>query len=112
MEPEAELRRICAFIGLEWDPAMLAYHQRVSKSVPDEKRHIWPLQDKPPQRDNLDRWKREMSSGMRVAFEKRAGPMLREMGYETYARFPNRGVLEELKSFGRRLVGAARRRGR
>jgi hypothetical protein len=112
MEPEAELRRICAFIGLEWDPAMLAYHQQVSKSVPDEKRHIWPLLDKPPQRDNLDRWKREMSSGMRVAFEKRAGPMLREMGYETYARFPNRGVLEELKSFGGRLVGAARRRGR
>ena len=109
-EPEAELRRICGFLGLEWDPGMLAYHQQVSKSVPDEKRHIWPLLDKPPQTDNLDRWKREMRPGMRVAFEKRAGGMLREMGYETYANFPNRGTLEELKSFARRVLKVAQRR--
>lgn len=111
-EPEPELRRICSFLNVAFDPEMLEYHERVSRSVPEEKRHIWPLLNKPPQKENLDRWRKEMSAGQRVAFEKRAGGMLRAMRYETYAGYPTRGTLEEVRSFARRVFGAARRMGR
>ncbi|MGH7658900.1 MAG: sulfotransferase family protein, partial [Gemmatimonadales bacterium] len=111
-EPEPVLRRLCTFLGITYDPQMLKYHERVSRSVPEEKRHIWPLLSKPPQHENLDRWRKEMSAGQRVAFEKRAGGMLRAMGYETYTRYPTRGTGEEVMSFARRVLGAFWRRGK
>lgn len=111
-EPEPELRRLCTFLGIAYDPQMLKYYERVSRSVPEEKRHIWPLLNKPPQHENLDRWRKEMSAGQRVAFEKRAGGMLRAKGYETYARYPTRGTMEEVRSFARRVLGTLWRRGK
>ena len=84
-DPGRALRPLTAFLGLDWSPAMLEYHRRVGAAVPDEKRHIWPLLDRPPQEAARYRWKREMSGGERVCFEKRAGRVLAESGYEVLA---------------------------
>ena len=83
--PEGALRPLAAFLRLAWSPEMLEYHRRVGSAVPEEKRHIWPLLDRPPQEAARYRWKREMSSGKRVCFEKRAGRVLAESGYEVLA---------------------------
>ncbi|MFW6088552.1 MAG: sulfotransferase family protein [Gemmatimonadota bacterium] len=109
-DPEAVLRPLCAFLSLEFDPAMLAYHARVGDAVPDEKRHIWPLIDRPPQADNVERWRTGMSHGMRVCFEKRARDVLAECGYEVLDGRPGGAYATEVAAMLRRTYGAFRRR--
>jgi len=109
-DPEAVLYPLCGFLELEFDPGMLAYHLRVADAVPDEKRHIWPLIDRPPQADNVERWRTRLSRGMRVCFEKRAGPVLAECGYEVLAGRPGGAYATELAVMLRRTAGALRRR--
>jgi len=107
--PETELRRLCAFLGLPWASSMLEYHRDVKRSVPDAKRHIWPLLDRPPLKDNANRWKRELSTGQRIGFEKRAAGLLRAMGYETLAD-PTGGYGAEVASVAGRVWRNLRRR--
>ena len=111
-EPEARLREISAFLGVEYSPAMLAYPDNVEKSIPASKRHIWPLIDRPPQKDNVGRWKSRMSPAERICFEKRAGDVLRELRYEVLPDSPSGAYVEELRSLLRRLVRGVAARGR
>lgn len=99
-ETEPTLRRICEFVDLRWDPAMLAYHKtaeermseiyrdmetpRGKKVVRGEmRRSLHTLTGSPPQRDRVARWKAEMSAEDRKRFEEAAGETLRDLGYET-----------------------------
>jgi len=109
-DAECWLRRICDFLGLSYSPAMLNYHQRVEHSVPESKRHLWPLLAEPPKAENSFRWKAEMSGSLRIAFEKRAGQVLRELRYETLAGHPTGGQGAELASVARRIWNGLRRR--
>ena len=88
---------------------MLEYHRRVGDSVPSEKRHIWPLLAQPPQLTACARWKREMSPGARICFEKRAGRVLREAGYETLDGGASGAYSTELRFLVARLYAAIRR---
>lgn len=108
-DAEPILRRLAAFLGVEWSPAMLEYHKAVKGSVPDSKRHLWPLLNQPPRKDNAGLWKKAFSAGQRIAFEKRAATMLRAMGYETLPRATG-GYGAELRSMGMRIWRAVRRR--
>jgi hypothetical protein len=105
-DPEAVLRPLARFLDLEWSPAMLEYHRRVEESVPEQKRHIWPLLDRPPQASARYRWKREMSTGERICFEKRAGRMLAEFGYETLPGGASGAYLTEAMLAARRVSSA------
>lgn len=109
-DPEATLRDLCAFLDLEFHDDMVSYHRRVDQAVPDEKRHIWPLIDKPPQADNVERWRDRMSDGTRICFEKRAGGVLAELGYEVLDGRPSGAYGTEIRTSLRRMVGAVRRR--
>lgn len=113
-DPEAVLRPLARFLDLEWSPAMLEYHRRVEESVPEEKRHIWPLLDRPPQASARYRWKREMSEGERTCFEKRAGRVLAEYDYETLPGGASGAYLTEALLAARRaraaVAGRIRRR--
>jgi hypothetical protein len=104
-EPEPTLRRISGFLGIPFDAAMLNYHRRVSESIPDSKRHIWPLIGEPPRASNAEVWKTRMSPALRTCFEKRAGQLLSELGYETLPGTPSGAYLEE----ARQLIGMALR---
>jgi hypothetical protein len=108
--PEAELRRLCSFLGIDYAPGMLEYHREVERSVPDSKRHIWPLLNQPPRKDNAGRWKEQMSASVRVAFEKRAGDVLRDSGYEVLSGTLRGGQAAELGAFMRRGWLALQRR--
>lgn len=107
-DPPAVLDRVCRLLGVAFDESMLQYHRDVSAAVPESKRHIWQLIDRPPQKDNAGRWKRDLSSGPRIAFEKRTYELLGELGYERFPSRPSGGYLEEFKWFTRRILKAFR----
>jgi hypothetical protein len=94
--PEVALRGVCRFLGLEFSPAMLDYHLAVERHIPGDKRTLWPLLDRPPQVDNAYKWKRCMDRADRACFERHAGALLRELGYETLAPPVHAGRLREL----------------
>jgi hypothetical protein len=95
--PEPALRRVCEFIALPWDAAMLNYHvgapERIAELgdmsggsgrlvTADERRRIHEFATRPPETGRIGRWRREMSEADRKVFEKIAGPTLQELGYE------------------------------
>lgn len=102
LDTEPSLRRICEFIELEWDDAVLDYHERSSNRLEEMKRALpadghsaeldverrmatHAMTTKPPDADRVSRWKRQMSEADRAAFEDVAGPLLSDLGYETGA---------------------------
>ena len=87
-DPEGELRAVCAFAGLEYDPAMLDY---VGQTDSARKAHQQRLNE-PPRRGVRD-WRTEMSESDRHAFEEVAGALLAELGYEVEIRGTARGKL-------------------
>ena len=87
-DPEGELRAVCSFAGLEYDPAMLDY---VGQTDSARKAHQQRLNE--PPRQNVREWRTEMSESDRHAFEEVAGALLAELGYEVEIRGTARGKL-------------------
>jgi hypothetical protein len=90
LETEKTLRRVCDFLGVAYAPQMLEYPRMVSTKIPEDRRFLWPLLDKPPTKSKVNRWKTEMGEIQRIVFERTANTMLRDLGYETYATVPRR----------------------
>lgn len=98
-EPEPVLRRICEFIELEFDPAMLTYYERAGERLQEmagalrqegehaEQEAGYRIDNhrpttEPPDPGKLDKWRREMDAADLAAYNGVAGEMLRELGYE------------------------------
>ena len=97
--PEATLRTICADIELDFDPAMLAYHHTAEERLAEFKRPFGPadrtpkdigtfmaIHDRarmPPDASRIGRWRKEMSRDDLRRYEAIAGPLLRDLRYET-----------------------------
>ena len=98
-ETEAPLRRICDFLDLPFDEAMLSYHQRAAERIGEmsgeleaaEGRRALPAghrsemhsaTSQPPQRERTEKWKREMDPADLEEFEEIAGDLLAELNYE------------------------------
>lgn len=82
-DTEPEVRRVCEFLGLPWEPGMLRYHEKASKFVadshePDAFRNV----ARPPTKGTRD-WSDVMSDKDIAVFEAIAGDLLRDLGYET-----------------------------
>src|SRR5918996_5486464 len=97
-DTEPVLRRVCEFIKLDFDPEMLAYHERSSERLKEMARvlpgdgraqHLsverrmatHAMTTKPPSADRVARWRTQMSASDRAAFEEVAGTLLAELGY-------------------------------
>lgn len=76
-EPEADLRRVCDFLVLDFEPGMLEYHEEVDETA--LKDH--PLLAKPPI-PGARRWKEELDPATTELFEAIAGPALAGLGYD------------------------------
>ena len=76
-EPEEQLRQVCEFLEIEYEPAMLAYHERIDATQLADH----PRLAEPPKRD-VRSWRREMSEADMEVFEAVAGDLLAELGYE------------------------------
>ena len=100
LDTEPVLRRVCEFIELDFDPAMLTYHERsperlqeMARSLPGDGRAkelsverrlaTHAMTTKPPSADRVARWRTQMSAEQRAEFEQVAGDLLRELGYPT-----------------------------
>jgi Sulfotransferase family len=99
LDSEGTLRRVCEYIDLPWDDAMLHYHERAAERMKEMHRDLPPepgkplrpadhrmaahaLTSEPPDPSRLGRWRTEMSPEDRAAFEEAAGDLLAELGYE------------------------------
>jgi hypothetical protein len=96
-DTESELRRICAFVDLPFDPAMLRYYERTPERLREHRDRFdrqWTLlvshQERltnvarttgPPLPERCGHWRHEMTSAERAEFEKHAGSLLGELGY-------------------------------
>ncbi|MFQ5535041.1 MAG: sulfotransferase [Sphingomonadales bacterium] len=88
LESEQTLKRMCAFMGVEYSSRMLEYPDMVDAKIPDHRRWLWPSINRPPEKSKTYRWKSEMTRAERIVCEGAAGKMLRGLGYETYDRVP------------------------
>lgn len=86
--PETILTRLCSFLGVGYSPRMLAYAEDAAAKVPADRRWLWPNLDGSLDRSATQRWKSGMSAAKRIVVERYAAPLLRELGYETYAHLP------------------------
>jgi hypothetical protein len=99
-DTEQVLRRICDHIELEFDPAMLTYHERAGERLQEmagalpakkgrpereagERIAAHALTTKPPDAERVAVWKRELSEEENAEFEEMAGHLLHDLGYET-----------------------------
>jgi hypothetical protein len=81
-DPEGELRRLCAHIGEDFDPAMLAFDQSARARQTAKLSASWKNADKGILRDNAQRWRTKLSPEEVAEVEATcAGPM-EELGYE------------------------------
>lgn len=95
--PETVLRRACAFLGLNYHPAMLRYHERTAERLrehggrthPDgtvlitreERLQQQELTTRPPDLSRIGAWTRSLSRDECQRFEELAGDLLRDLGY-------------------------------
>ncbi len=97
-DPEDVLREICAFAKIEYDPAMLRYHERsgerlreIARDLPEEEGGtLRPATERlsahsrvteAPRQDRIAVWRREMPPEDVARFEGIAGDLLEELGY-------------------------------
>ena len=98
-DPEDSLRRICGHIGLGYDPAMLRYHERAPERLQELNRDLpaagerdarpaaermaaHALAAEPPSDERAGAWREQMPAADREQFERVAGDLLRELGYD------------------------------
>jgi hypothetical protein len=76
-DPELASRRLCDFLGLEYDPAMLRFHEAHSKpsSVTSAKKAWLPVTA------GLRSWRGQMAPADIARFEAICGSLLEELGY-------------------------------
>jgi hypothetical protein len=103
---EAELRRICRFLDLEFERGMLEYHVEAPARLAEhqERRRAdgtvivsrearlrqQALATRPPQPSRAGAWARAMTAGERERFEAVAGDLLDELGYTAAGERPER----------------------
>jgi hypothetical protein len=84
-EPDAECRRLCAFLELPYDVAMLRFHEGRMREEPGlDAKKAWR-----PVTAGLRNWREQMAGGDVARFEAAAGQLLNELGYGAEAPPPS-----------------------
>ncbi|MGH2734524.1 MAG: sulfotransferase family protein [Actinomycetota bacterium] len=108
-DPEVALKALCAFLGLDFDPAMLEYSERSKGEVLDRARRYNPNVTR--QVSHTRSWIDEMPKAQVEVFEAVGGGTLSALGYDRH--FPNPRLWARLlASLGRAGVPVGRLRGR
>lgn len=81
-QPEAELRRLCDFLGEEFEPAMLRYYEREQSGF-HEREAGWKGQTRRPLTDaSIGRYRSELTTRQVALVERLAGASMVKLGYE------------------------------
>lgn len=107
-DPAGELQRVCAFLGEDYSPAMLDYAGGAAAAIPSDTRALHHGVDTAPYQQRVFAWKREMHPADVALFNRHAGRMLTEVGYDVapVAVGLPRLALRYLTVVGRRLLEA------
>lgn len=105
-DTDASVRRLCDFLELPFNPAMLRYYERADSlvattAVPERHLDIY----KPPTK-GLQDWNRDLDSGQVARFEAIAGEALDLLGYERAQ--PRPPISARLSAWGHLTVDVAR----
>lgn len=98
LDPRSVLRRVCSFVALDYDEAMLDYHRRTPERLKEHKGRTRAdgtilstreqrlgqqrLTTAPPDPARVFAWKAAMPQDERERFRRVAGDLLKELGYE------------------------------
>jgi hypothetical protein len=82
LETESALRKICGFIGEEFEPQMLSWQLEVDEQVPARERDVNAKLKLKSGAESVARWKREMSAREMFVSEAFMGSDLTRLGYE------------------------------
>ncbi len=93
-EPEAELKRICAFLGEAYRPEMLTFYQG-QVAYPTDRRNAENLR-RPVLTDNTQKWRTQMSARDLRIFEALAHESLERYGYVRAVRQPRLSAWEAI----------------
>jgi hypothetical protein len=112
--PEAELRAICRFLGESYVPEMAQQHLLAREYIPPDSFSA-PVRQ-PPSTKRVGRWRQEMSQADQRLFQRIAGDMLSDLGYEVVdlgpmslmekVRFAAFGIKYWTLQTGRRILQA------
>jgi Sulfotransferase family len=87
-DPELECRKLCDFLALPYDPAMVRFHEgRTRTEAGLSPKRAWR-----PVTAGLRSWRQQLVPEDLVRFEAAAGKLLEELGYERGARVAARDV--------------------
>lgn len=110
-DTEPTARRICDFLGEDFEPAMLGWQDNVERLVPRRELPIHAKLQRKPNLDDIERWRREMSFFELMVAEAFIGTELAATGYP--CRFRNWPVMAPVRLYCRLvapLVHALQRR--
>ena len=100
-DPEGELGKLCGFLGLPYDGAMLRFNEGREQDAPNlDAKHAW----KPPTK-NLRDWRTQMSAGEVERVEAVAGDLLEELGYERGTDGASNAAAEHARDLRERFEG-------
>jgi hypothetical protein len=93
-DPQRECKRLCEFLGVPYDDAMIRFHEGRERVKPGRgAKSAW-LRVTSGLRD----WRTEMCTGDVERFEAAAGDLLEELGYERAVPNPSSEALEQAAS--------------
>lgn len=104
LKTEETTRRVCAFLGEEFEPAMLAWEGSVRDRVPDWELSYHQKLFRQPKREDVQRWKRDLTPLQTLFLEAHIGERLSQAGYRArYRSAASRAVFPILRAGCRSL---------
>jgi Sulfotransferase family len=90
-DPERECKKLCEFLGVPYDDAMIRFHEGRERVKPGRSaKSAWLRVT-----SGLRNWRTEMCTGDVERFEAAAGDLLEELGYERAVPNPSSEALEQ-----------------
>ena len=85
-DPEPTLRRLCAFLGEDFDPSMLRYYERPESELGFDPSESWKWNTlRPLDAGRLEAWRESLSPTQVALIERAAGEHLEGLGYASAA---------------------------
>jgi hypothetical protein len=100
--PQAELKRLCAFLGIAYSDAAMSYHESDESRETANSGLMWQNVVKPVLADNHNKFLKELSEEDIRIFERVAGDTLEKLGYQLQFGTNNHPFSdEEIASFAK-----------
>lgn len=80
--PDSTLQLLCRWLGIEFSPTMLEFHESEEASRTASSGRLWENVTKPVMASNTKKWLRGMTQDQVIDFESVAGLSLSELGYD------------------------------